>query len=144
MFLLAEPHLSCLTPPTQVLVGNKADMPDEKRAVPFSKGQALADEYNIKVRGTQLAIQPHAGLHKAVHPPPLPLRPKPFACSPGLLAGCHPCSIVESSRQCTQGWLRPLLSRTHSLSPHGQLCGAAQQQLIADGIQRPLSVNRLS
>ena len=32
----------------QILVGNKSDMADEKRAVPFSKGQALADEYKIQ------------------------------------------------------------------------------------------------
>lgn len=32
----------------QVLVGNKSDMADEKRAVPFSKGQALADEFGFR------------------------------------------------------------------------------------------------
>lgn len=32
----------------QILVGNKSDMADEKRAVPYSKGQALADEYGIR------------------------------------------------------------------------------------------------
>eukprot|EP00879_Flechtneria_rotunda_P002040 GHRR01002218.1.p1 GENE.GHRR01002218.1~~GHRR01002218.1.p1 ORF type:complete len:215 (+),score=57.19 GHRR01002218.1:336-980(+) len=32
----------------KILVGNKSDMADEKRAVPYSKGQALADEYNIR------------------------------------------------------------------------------------------------
>jgi GTPase SAR1 family protein len=32
----------------QVLVGNKSDMADEKRAVAFAKGQALADEYGIR------------------------------------------------------------------------------------------------
>ncbi|KAK8496608.1 hypothetical protein V6N13_024759 [Hibiscus sabdariffa] len=32
----------------KVLVGNKADMDESKRAVPTSKGQALADEYGIK------------------------------------------------------------------------------------------------
>jgi hypothetical protein len=32
----------------QILVGNKSDMADEKRAVPYAKGQALADEYGIK------------------------------------------------------------------------------------------------
>ncbi|CAN1230886.1 Ras-related protein RABE1c, partial [Linum grandiflorum] len=32
----------------KVLVGNKADMDDSKRAVPTAKGQALADEYGIK------------------------------------------------------------------------------------------------
>jgi len=32
----------------KILVGNKSDMADEKRAVPFSKGQALADEYKIQ------------------------------------------------------------------------------------------------
>jgi hypothetical protein len=29
-------------------VGNKSDMADEKRAVPYAKGQALADEYKIQ------------------------------------------------------------------------------------------------
>ncbi|XP_039061270.1 ras-related protein RABE1c-like [Hibiscus syriacus] len=32
----------------KVLVGNKADMDESKRAVPTSKGQPLADEYGIK------------------------------------------------------------------------------------------------
>ncbi|CAH2058905.1 unnamed protein product [Thlaspi arvense] len=32
----------------KILVGNKADMDESKRAVPKSKGQALADEYGIK------------------------------------------------------------------------------------------------
>lgn len=32
----------------QILVGNKSDMADEKRAVPYAKGKALADEYNIR------------------------------------------------------------------------------------------------
>ncbi|KAG8472946.1 hypothetical protein CXB51_035059 [Gossypium anomalum] len=32
----------------KVLVANKADMDESKRAVPTSKGQALADEYGIK------------------------------------------------------------------------------------------------
>ncbi|XVE79632.1 hypothetical protein DITRI_Ditri14bG0073700 [Diplodiscus trichospermus] len=31
----------------KILVGNKADMDESKRAVPTSKGQALADEYGI-------------------------------------------------------------------------------------------------
>jgi len=29
-------------------VGNKSDMDESKRAVPFSRGQALADEYNMQ------------------------------------------------------------------------------------------------
>jgi Ras-related protein Rab-8A len=32
----------------KILVGNKADMDESKRAVPKSKGQALADEYGMK------------------------------------------------------------------------------------------------
>nr|GMC83910.1 Ras-related protein RABE1c [Ipomoea batatas] len=32
----------------KILVGNKADMDESKRAMPTSKGQALADEYGIK------------------------------------------------------------------------------------------------
>ena len=32
----------------QVLVGNKCDMDESKRAVPYSKGQALADELGIQ------------------------------------------------------------------------------------------------
>ncbi|KAF3552033.1 hypothetical protein DY000_02002885 [Brassica cretica] len=32
----------------KILVGNKTDMDESKRAVPTSKGQALADEYGIK------------------------------------------------------------------------------------------------
>nr|VDC87325.1 unnamed protein product [Brassica oleracea] len=33
----------------KILVGNKADMDESKRAVPTSKGQALADEYGNQV-----------------------------------------------------------------------------------------------
>jgi len=32
----------------KILIGNKADMDESKRAVPTSEGQALADEYGIK------------------------------------------------------------------------------------------------
>ncbi|XP_045805886.1 ras-related protein RABE1c-like [Trifolium pratense] len=32
----------------KILVGNKADMDERKRVVPFSKGKALANEYGIK------------------------------------------------------------------------------------------------
>ncbi|GAU27214.1 hypothetical protein TSUD_108050 [Trifolium subterraneum] len=32
----------------KILVGNKADMGESKRVVPFSKGKALANEYGIK------------------------------------------------------------------------------------------------
>ena len=32
----------------QVLVGNKCDIDESKRAVPYSKGQALANEFGIK------------------------------------------------------------------------------------------------
>ncbi len=39
---------SCHVPPAQILVGNKSDMADEKRAVPYAKGKALADEYKIQ------------------------------------------------------------------------------------------------
>lgn len=31
----------------KVLVGNKSDLDDSKRAVPYSRGKALADEYKI-------------------------------------------------------------------------------------------------
>jgi hypothetical protein len=31
-----------------VLVGNKSDMDESRRAVPYSKGQALADEFGIQ------------------------------------------------------------------------------------------------
>ena len=33
---------------TQVLVGNKCDMDESKRKVPYSQGQALADEFGIQ------------------------------------------------------------------------------------------------
>lgn len=32
----------------QILVGNKCDMDEHKRMVPFSRGQALANEFGIK------------------------------------------------------------------------------------------------
>ena len=35
-------------PPVQVLVGNKCDMEESKRKVPYSQGQALADEFGIQ------------------------------------------------------------------------------------------------
>ncbi|KAB1217919.1 Ras-related protein RABE1c [Morella rubra] len=41
---------------SKILVGNKADMDESKRAVPTSKGQALADEYGIKFFETQKNI----------------------------------------------------------------------------------------
>lgn len=40
--------LYCMLHCLQILVGNKSDMADEKRAVPYAKGKALADEYKIK------------------------------------------------------------------------------------------------
>lgn len=35
-------------PPAQILVGNKCDVSEEKRAVAYSRGQALADEFGIQ------------------------------------------------------------------------------------------------
>ncbi|RVW22236.1 Ras-related protein RABE1c [Vitis vinifera] len=40
----------------KILVGNKADMDESKRAVPTSQGQALADEYGIKFFETSLKL----------------------------------------------------------------------------------------
>ncbi|KAK4769280.1 hypothetical protein SAY86_027430 [Trapa natans] len=40
----------------KILVGNKADMDESKRAVPTAKGQALADEYGIKFFETSAKI----------------------------------------------------------------------------------------
>jgi len=37
-------HSAC----PQILVGNKCDIDESKRAVPYSKGQALASEFGIK------------------------------------------------------------------------------------------------
>jgi hypothetical protein len=34
-------------PLPQILVGNKSDMADERRAVPYARAKALADEYGI-------------------------------------------------------------------------------------------------
>ena len=59
----------------QVLVGNKCDMDESKRVVPYSKGQALADEFGIQffetsaksnlkvdeVSNTSAACFPHPG-----------------------------------------------------------------------------------
>ncbi|WZY75459.1 hypothetical protein YC2023_021843 [Brassica napus] len=41
----------------KILVGNKADMDESKRAVPTSRGQALADEYGIKFFETPAMIR---------------------------------------------------------------------------------------
>ncbi|KAG0463753.1 hypothetical protein HPP92_019822 [Vanilla planifolia] len=43
----------------KILVGNKADMDESKRAVPTSKGQALADEYAIKFFETVMLNHHH-------------------------------------------------------------------------------------
>ena len=40
-------HASCMLW-VQVLVGNKCDMEESKRKVPYSQGQALADEFGIQ------------------------------------------------------------------------------------------------
>ena len=42
-----NPRLTGVTS-RQVLVGNKCDMDESKRKVPYSKGQALADEFGIR------------------------------------------------------------------------------------------------
>lgn len=49
-FLSPCPQLPSFLPPLaskQVLVGNKSDMDESKRAVPYSRGQALADEFKM-------------------------------------------------------------------------------------------------
>ena len=40
-------HANCLLW-VQVLVGNKCDMEESRRKVPYSQGQALADEFGIQ------------------------------------------------------------------------------------------------
>ena len=47
LFAFPGPITDCLCL-DQVLVGNKCDMDESKRAVPTSKGQALADEFGIR------------------------------------------------------------------------------------------------
>ena len=61
----------------QVLVGNKCDMEESKRKVPYSQGQALADEFGIQffetsaknnikvdeVRGSPCLQKPHWKAH---------------------------------------------------------------------------------
>ena len=42
--ILASSMVWCV----QVLIGNKCDMDEHKRVVPYSRGQALADEYRIQ------------------------------------------------------------------------------------------------
>jgi hypothetical protein len=44
---VTNPHASCMLW-VQVLVGNKCDMEESKRKVPYSQGQALADEFGIQ------------------------------------------------------------------------------------------------
>lgn len=41
-------HVQWLSCVLQILVGNKLDMAEDKRAVSYSKGKALADEYGIQ------------------------------------------------------------------------------------------------
>lgn len=56
-----------MSPPTtrssllQVLVGNKSDMDESKRAVPYSRGQALADEFKMQV-GSEVVVVVRAEL----------------------------------------------------------------------------------
>lgn len=45
MLLASSPHRSAMP---QVLVGNKCDVDEQIRAVPFSRGQALAHEFGIR------------------------------------------------------------------------------------------------
>ena len=37
-------------------MGNKSDMDESKRAVPYSRGQALADEFKMQVRSAAGAV----------------------------------------------------------------------------------------
>lgn len=46
--LIPLPPTRCTAGCLQVLVGNKSDMDESKRAVPFSRGQALADEFKMQ------------------------------------------------------------------------------------------------
>lgn len=48
LFVAAREHITNCCCLDQVLVGNKCDMDESKRAVPTSKGQALADEFGIR------------------------------------------------------------------------------------------------
>lgn len=50
-FLAKNTHIAFLYSPDislQVLVGNKSDMDESKRAVAYSRGQALADEFRMQ------------------------------------------------------------------------------------------------
>ncbi|GAU27213.1 hypothetical protein TSUD_108040, partial [Trifolium subterraneum] len=49
----------------KILVGNKADKDESKRVVPFTKGQALANEYGIKFFET--ISQPKHTMNKSRH-----------------------------------------------------------------------------
>eukprot|EP00882_Tetradesmus_deserticola_P003552 GHRQ01003760.1.p1 GENE.GHRQ01003760.1~~GHRQ01003760.1.p1 ORF type:complete len:219 (+),score=97.91 GHRQ01003760.1:332-988(+) len=43
----------------KIIVGNKSDMADEKRAVPYAKGQALAQEYGMRFFETSAKDNSH-------------------------------------------------------------------------------------
>ncbi|KAI3699481.1 hypothetical protein L2E82_43828 [Cichorium intybus] len=49
----------------KILIGNKADMYENKRAVPTAKGQALADEYGIKFSETVHSVWAAAEAYSA-------------------------------------------------------------------------------
>ncbi len=51
-----------------MLVGNKCDMDEGKRAVPYSKGQALADEFGIQFFET--SAKSNVNVDEARHPHP--------------------------------------------------------------------------
>ena len=74
---------------SQVLVGNKCDMDESKRAVPYSKGQALADELGIpffetsaknNINVTEVRLPRHASLQPAV-PFHVAAMPPPTSCA---------------------------------------------------------------
>lgn len=70
--------MNCLFPCLQVLVGNKCDMDESKRKVPFSRGQALADEFGIRFFETSAKTNSNV---EDVRPSPLPTLLLAVSCS---------------------------------------------------------------
>ena len=60
------PSMSC-----KILVGNKSDVAESKRAIPFAVGKALADEYNIQFFETSAKENRNVeeASYSANHPP---------------------------------------------------------------------------
>lgn len=99
----------------QVLVGNKSDMDESKRAVPYSRGQALADEFRMQFFETSAKNSTNVDEVFQVG------LARPAAC-PGLrwCAPVAPAPISRQSRAVIEG---ALVGRTLAHCFSAPVCG---------------------